>query len=110
MGLIQTPQQLQFCWKTIADALRQGVVTKNMKCDERKFVNDKFGKNLLAVSNSHINGELDEVPHFERSQANQMTTDLHSKSCSDLSALRKRTSTDSYETDKETKHAKRYLF
>uniref|UniRef100_A0A915PLY7 protein-tyrosine-phosphatase n=1 Tax=Setaria digitata TaxID=48799 RepID=A0A915PLY7_9BILA len=107
MGLIQTPQQLQFCWKTIVDALRQGVITKNMKLDDGKFVNDKWGRNLLAVSNSHINGEVDEVPHFERSQANQMTTDLHSKSCSDLSVFRKRASTDSYETNKETKQARR---
>uniref|UniRef100_A0A0R3Q7H1 Uncharacterized protein n=1 Tax=Brugia timori TaxID=42155 RepID=A0A0R3Q7H1_9BILA len=37
-----------------------------------------------------------------------MTTDLHSKSCSDFSSLRKRASTDSCETDKETKHSKRY--
>lgn len=106
MGLIQTPQQLQFCWKTIADALRQGVVTKKMICD-KKF-DDKFRRDLLAVPNNHINGELDEVPHLERSQANQMTTDLHSKSCSDLSTFRKRASTDSYETDKETKLARRY--
>lgn len=104
MGLIQTPQQLQFCWKTIADALRQGIV-KDMKCDE-KF-DDKFGRNLLAVPNNRINGEH-EAPHFERSQANQMTTDLHSKSCNDLSTLRKRVSTDYYEMDKETKHVKRY--
>ncbi|CAG9538764.1 unnamed protein product [Cercopithifilaria johnstoni] len=105
MGLIQTPQQLQFCWKTIADALRQGVVIKNVKCDEK--LDDKFGRDLLAVPNNHINGELGEVPHLERSQANQMTTDLHSKSCNDLSTVRKRASTDCYETDKETKHAKR---
>uniref|UniRef100_A0A0R3RTS7 protein-tyrosine-phosphatase n=1 Tax=Elaeophora elaphi TaxID=1147741 RepID=A0A0R3RTS7_9BILA len=105
MGLIQTPQQLQFCWKTIADALRQGVVTKNMKYDEE--FDDKFDRNLLSLPNNHINGERDKVPHLERSQANQMTTDLHSKSCSDLSPLRKRASTDSYDTDKETKHAKR---
>ncbi|VDK78749.1 unnamed protein product [Litomosoides sigmodontis] len=104
MGLIQTPQQLQFCWKTIADAFRQGVVAKSMICD-KKF-DDKLRRNLLAVPNNHINGELDEVPHLERSQANQMTTDLHSKSCSDLSTFRKRASTDSYETDKETKHAR----
>ncbi|VIO97389.1 Uncharacterized protein BM_BM11159 [Brugia malayi] len=103
MGLIQTPQQLQFCWKTIADALRQGVITKN----EENFVNDKFGRDLLTVPNNHINGEVDEMPHLERSQANQMTTDLHSKSCSDFSSLRKRASTDSCETDKETKHSKR---
>uniref|UniRef100_A0A8R1XX34 protein-tyrosine-phosphatase n=1 Tax=Onchocerca volvulus TaxID=6282 RepID=A0A8R1XX34_ONCVO len=107
MGLIQTPQQLQFCWKTIADALRQGVITKDVKYDERKFVNNKFGRDLLTVPNNHINGEVDEVPHLERSQANQMTTDLHSKSCGDLLAFRKRASTDSYETDKETKHARR---
>ncbi|MCP9260877.1 Tyrosine-protein phosphatase non-receptor type 1 [Dirofilaria immitis] len=107
MGLIQTPQQLQFCWKTITDVLRQGIVTKNLKCIEEKFANKKYGRNRLAVLSNHINDEVDEVPHLERSQANQMTTDLHSKSCGDLSVLRKRASTDCYEMDKEIKHARR---
>ncbi|KAM3721503.1 Tyrosine-protein phosphatase non-receptor type [Dirofilaria immitis] len=106
MGLIQTPQQLQFCWKTITDVLRQGIVTKNLKCIEEKFANKKYGRNRLAVLSNHINDEVDEVPHLERSQANQMTTDLHSKSCGDLSVLRKRASTDCYEMDKEIKHAR----
>lgn len=107
MGLIQTPQQLQFCWKTIADALRRGCVKKRMKMDSDSTAEDRAMENLLAVPNSHINGESDEMPHLERSQANQMTTNLHAKSCSDLSVTRKRASTESSENEKDAKQAKR---
>lgn len=103
MGLIQTPQQLQFCWKTIADALQQGVLTEKIKCDDENFVKDESGEDLLAGTNNHINGEIGEM-----SQENQMENDLSYKSCDDLSSLRKRASTGSYETDRDTKHSKRF--
>lgn len=106
MGLIQTPQQLQFCWKTIADVLREGLISKVMKIeDERTTVNRKNGRDFSIISNNHIHCEENETSHLERSQTNDVL-DLHAKSCNDLLNL-KRPFMDSSEAGKEAKLLKR---
>ncbi|VDN31622.1 unnamed protein product [Gongylonema pulchrum] len=48
MGLIQTPEQLRFCWKTIADVLRQGCARKSAKPGLLKIALKRFGKDFLV--------------------------------------------------------------
>lgn len=90
MGIIQTASQLQFCWKTIAFALK-----------------GRHGKEKYNVSKSILGapGQLD-CSFLQRSSGNQMTSGLQAKSLSNLS-IRKRSSIDS-DSERERKLARRY--
>ena len=97
MGLVQTSQQLQFCWKSIAEALR-GVGKGDCHCDATvpaewpKYQPRKEGEN----------------PPLMRSVANQMTSGGLAKSTSDLSSYRKRSVGEPLEKDEDVKHSRRF--
>lgn len=102
MGLIQTPQQLQFCWKSIADALRSTETeakSSNSSNDAPKVVD--------ARPTGIVGSGRGDGPHLERSAANQMTSGQHAKSLTDLSSIRKRSSGEAFETDEDAKYARR---
>lgn len=101
MGLIQTPQQLQFCWKSIADALRS-----NTNNTDKQGTPEEEAKVPNANAPEIVDSGKVEVPHLERSAANQMTSGLHAKSLTDLSTIRKRSSGEAFETEEDAKHAR----
>ncbi|VDK42522.1 unnamed protein product [Anisakis simplex] len=125
MGLIQTPQQLQFCWRTIAEALkleRSEAVRSGEREEEgqkaqcssslsianetNKFI-DPRPTGILASSTARSDGG---PPHLERSAANQMTSGQQAKSLNDIiTAVRKRSSGEQFESEEDAKYARRLV-
>uniref|UniRef100_A0A0M3IKQ7 protein-tyrosine-phosphatase n=1 Tax=Ascaris lumbricoides TaxID=6252 RepID=A0A0M3IKQ7_ASCLU len=106
MGLIQTPQQLQFCWKTIAEALKmQRDSERSSKANEPSKAIDPRPTCIIANT-----GRGDGPPHLERSAANQMTSGQHAKSLTDISGtIRKRSSGEQCESEEDAKYARRFV-
>ncbi|VDN03615.1 unnamed protein product [Thelazia callipaeda] len=101
MGLIQTPQQLQFCWKTIVDAIKQELFSKKKSYVE-KSVNGNIEKNLFSASTNCVSQKVEDFVI----QKNEIPIDSHANLCGDSSA-RKRTSADASDLEKEAKQARR---
>lgn len=120
-GLIQTPMQLQFCWKTVADALREKHAANDPtpSSNGNKLINNDISKESGDKSfeiMNNIKSSLELSPPDEprpgpllRSQANQMTSGQLAKSCGDIAGVRKRSSTEVTETEKDAKQAKRLI-
>ncbi|VDM45879.1 unnamed protein product [Toxocara canis] len=104
MGLIQTPQQLQFCWKTIAEALK---MQRDSECSSKSIESSKsIDRRPTCIVANATRG--DGPPQLERSAANQMTSGQHAKSLTDISgAVRKRSSGEQFESEEDAKYARR---
>ncbi|MFH4974529.1 hypothetical protein AB6A40_001238 [Gnathostoma spinigerum] len=100
MGLIQTPQQLQFCWKTIVDALLAREQTEKMP----KTLETE---ECAPISNNVLVSGKPNGPHLNRSAGNQMTTGEKTKSLVDIPSFRKRSKEDGLGNEDDIKYARR---